>query len=189
MPIYDYACTVCGRVVEVVHGINGQRPERLRDVRRRDEEAASSSPAIHFKGSGWAKKDSPLRTARRTKAAAHRLPQGGGGQQSRRRPETEPSNRRLDRASRRRREDRDRASSEARSRRATKPEAPAHDAEAPAATSDADARLSMPKPASDWITLARGVRASSPPPTSRSAATRSRAGPSRASSRASGPGA
>ena len=27
MPIYDYACTDCGRVVEVVHGVNGQGPQ------------------------------------------------------------------------------------------------------------------------------------------------------------------
>lgn len=58
MPIYDYSCTNCGRVTEVIHGINdaGPRfcPECGADGTMRK---AVSAPAVLFKGSGWAKVD------------------------------------------------------------------------------------------------------------------------------------
>jgi putative FmdB family regulatory protein len=56
MPLYDYRCTECGREVEVMHGIDGHGPatcETCGGAMRK----ALSTPAIHFKGSGWAKKD------------------------------------------------------------------------------------------------------------------------------------
>jgi len=56
MPIYEYECTSCGRRVEVVHGIHADRPttcEHCGGTLRK----TMSAPAIHFKGSGWAKKD------------------------------------------------------------------------------------------------------------------------------------
>ena len=67
MPIYDYACTVCGRVVEVVHGVNGQGPQACETCGGAMKKLLSS-PAVHFKGSGWAKKDRGASTS--TKAAA-----------------------------------------------------------------------------------------------------------------------
>jgi putative FmdB family regulatory protein len=56
MPIYDYRCTACGREVEVMHGINETGPEACAHCGGTMRKALSS-PAIHFKGSGWAKKD------------------------------------------------------------------------------------------------------------------------------------
>jgi putative FmdB family regulatory protein len=56
MPIYDYRCTSCGRMIEVSHAIGGQGPAACSScggVMRK----ALTAPAIHFKGSGWAKKD------------------------------------------------------------------------------------------------------------------------------------
>jgi putative FmdB family regulatory protein len=56
MPLYDYRCTECGREVEVMHGIHDSGPatcEHCGGAMRK----ALSPPAIHFKGSGWAKKD------------------------------------------------------------------------------------------------------------------------------------
>jgi putative FmdB family regulatory protein len=79
MPIYDYACTVCGRVVEVVHGINGQGPTSC-ETCGGPMKKLMSSPAVHFKGSGWAKKDRRSNGST-TKAAAH-AGQGGGGAES-----------------------------------------------------------------------------------------------------------
>ncbi len=76
MPIYDYACTVCGRVVEVVHGINGQGPAAC-ETCGGPMKKLMSSPAVHFKGSGWAKKDRSS-NGTSTKAAA-RGAQGGSG--------------------------------------------------------------------------------------------------------------
>ena len=79
MPIYDYACTVCGRVVEVVHGINGQGPAAC-ETCGGPMKKLMSSPAVHFKGSGWAKKDRSS-NGTSTKAAA-RGAQGGSGAES-----------------------------------------------------------------------------------------------------------
>jgi len=67
MPTYEYRCSACGRQVEVMHGIYDQGPticQSCGGVMRK----ALSSPAIHFKGSGWAKKDA--QAASRSKVGA-----------------------------------------------------------------------------------------------------------------------
>ena len=56
MPRYDYRCSSCGREVEVMHGIHESGPQAC-DHCGGAMRKALSSPAIHFKGSGWAKKD------------------------------------------------------------------------------------------------------------------------------------
>ncbi len=56
MPIYDYRCSSCGNQVEVIHSIDGSGPTEC-DVCGSTMRKALSAPAIHFKGSGWAKKD------------------------------------------------------------------------------------------------------------------------------------
>jgi putative FmdB family regulatory protein len=56
MPIYDYRCTDCGREVEVSHGIHAAGPATCESCGGTMRKALSA-PAIHFKGSGWAKKD------------------------------------------------------------------------------------------------------------------------------------
>ena len=86
MPVYDYLCTACDHRADILHGINDPGPFFCpscgSEGTMRKQFAA---PAIHFKGSGWAKKDrgsaaytkaaarppgrpraSPSRTARRT---------------------------------------------------------------------------------------------------------------------------
>jgi putative FmdB family regulatory protein len=66
MPLYDYRCAACGHEVEVMHSVHGTGPdlcERCGGPMRK----ALSPPAIHFRGSGWAKKDA--RAASSTKAA------------------------------------------------------------------------------------------------------------------------
>lgn len=76
MPIYDYRCTQCGHEVEVIHPIGGTGPEtceRCGGVMRK----ALSAPAIHFKGSGWAKKDA--QTASKPKSAAGKSDADTGG--------------------------------------------------------------------------------------------------------------
>ena len=67
MPIYDYVCSACGHRMEVVHGIHGHGPEHC-PVCGGAMRKAFVAPAVHFKGSGWAKKDRGA--ARSTKAAA-----------------------------------------------------------------------------------------------------------------------
>jgi putative FmdB family regulatory protein len=56
MPLYDYRCTSCGREVEVMHSIHDQGPETCAACGGTMHKVLSP-PAIHFKGSGWAKKD------------------------------------------------------------------------------------------------------------------------------------
>ena len=58
MPIYDYLCSNCRHVTEVIHGINDPGPRFCPSCGADGTmRKALVNPAIHFKGSGWAKKD------------------------------------------------------------------------------------------------------------------------------------
>ena len=92
MPIHDYTCARCGHLIEVIHGIHEGGPRfcpscGAEGTMRR----GFSAPAVHFKGSGWAKKDrSAISSAGKSRtsksgdeaAAAGRSPGGGGGEAS-----------------------------------------------------------------------------------------------------------
>ena len=67
MPTFDYRCTACGRVFEVLHGVHASGPERC-EVCGGALSKLISAPAIHFKGSGWAKKDA--RDSARSRSAS-----------------------------------------------------------------------------------------------------------------------
>jgi putative FmdB family regulatory protein len=67
MPSYDYGCTACGRVFDVMHGVHGSGPERC-EVCGGALRKLISAPAVHFKGSGWAGKDA--RDSGRARATA-----------------------------------------------------------------------------------------------------------------------
>jgi len=69
MPLYDYRCTECDREVEVMHGIHDSGPEACEECGGAMRKALSS-PAIHFKGSGWAKKDAAAASAKKAKPKA-----------------------------------------------------------------------------------------------------------------------
>lgn len=56
MPHYDYVCAACGRRTDVRHGIHEPGPTVCPDCGGALRKALST-PAIVFKGSGWAKKD------------------------------------------------------------------------------------------------------------------------------------
>ena len=56
MPFYDYVCTSCGHEMEVMHSVHDQGPEvcpRCGGAMKK----ALAAPAVHFKGSGWARKE------------------------------------------------------------------------------------------------------------------------------------
>lgn len=58
MPIYDYVCSACGHRTEVVHGINDTGPRFCPSCGAEGTlKKGFNTPAILFKGSGWAKKD------------------------------------------------------------------------------------------------------------------------------------
>jgi putative FmdB family regulatory protein len=58
VPIYDYVCSNCGHLTEVVHGIHETGPKFCPNCGAEGTMTkAFAPPTIHFKGSGWAKKD------------------------------------------------------------------------------------------------------------------------------------
>jgi putative FmdB family regulatory protein len=57
VPLYDYDCAACGRRIEVVHGVHAPGPTRCPNCGGGPLRKAISAPAVHFKGSGWAKKE------------------------------------------------------------------------------------------------------------------------------------
>ena len=56
MPTYDYVCAN-GHRFEVLHGVNDAGPAACPVCSSHDVRKAFTTPTIHFKGSGWAKKD------------------------------------------------------------------------------------------------------------------------------------
>jgi putative FmdB family regulatory protein len=79
VPTYDYVCTECGQRMEVVHGIHEQGPTTCPVCGGRVRKAVAA-PAVHFKGSGWAKKDRGAAVA--TRAAAKADAGGDGASES-----------------------------------------------------------------------------------------------------------
>ena len=57
MPIYEYVCSNCGHRMEVVHSIHGHGPGECPECGG-PVKKAFSPPAVHFKGTGWARKES-----------------------------------------------------------------------------------------------------------------------------------
>ena len=56
MPTYDYVCQNCGHAMEVMHSVHGHGPAscpKCGGAMKR----AFSPPAVHFKGTGWARKE------------------------------------------------------------------------------------------------------------------------------------
>lgn len=74
MPLYDYDCAACGRRFEVVHGVQAEGPTVCPICGRGPIRKAISAAAVHYKGSGWAKKE---RRATVTSAASRAPGEGG----------------------------------------------------------------------------------------------------------------
>ncbi len=56
MPIHDYVCSNCGHTMEVMHSVHGHGPSNCPKCGGAMKRAFAA-PAVHFKGSGWARKD------------------------------------------------------------------------------------------------------------------------------------
>jgi len=57
VPLYDYDCANCGRRFEVIHGVHADPPTSCPLCGGGPVKKAIQAPAVHFKGSGWAKKE------------------------------------------------------------------------------------------------------------------------------------
>ena len=73
MPLYDYECAACGRRFEVFHGVHAEGPTSCPLCGKGPVRKAITAAAVHYRGSGWAKKE------RRTAAASKTGADGGSG--------------------------------------------------------------------------------------------------------------
>ncbi|HET7727089.1 MAG TPA: FmdB family zinc ribbon protein [Candidatus Limnocylindrales bacterium] len=68
MPIYEYVCTACDHRADILHGLNDPGPNFCPSCGKEGTMRKQfAPPAIHYKGSGWAKKD---RSVKPSKAAS-----------------------------------------------------------------------------------------------------------------------
>jgi putative FmdB family regulatory protein len=56
VPFYDYICQKCGHELEVSHPVQGRGPASCPKCGGAMKKVISA-PAVHFKGSGWARKE------------------------------------------------------------------------------------------------------------------------------------
>ena len=70
MPLYDYDCAACGRRFETVHGLFDDPPIACPLCGSGPVRKAIGAPAVHYKGSGWAKKERRAKPASATSSTA-----------------------------------------------------------------------------------------------------------------------
>ncbi|MDO8486040.1 MAG: zinc ribbon domain-containing protein [Candidatus Limnocylindrales bacterium] len=80
MPLYDYDCAACGRRLEVVHGVHAPGPAHCPNCGGGPLKKAITAPAVHFKGSGWAKRDRRATVAPGTSKASTDAPATADGE-------------------------------------------------------------------------------------------------------------
>ena len=79
MPTYDYVCTSCGHAMEVMHTVHGDGPAACPRCGARMRKAIAPL-AVHFKGTGWARKErSPSRPAKAESKAPGSSEASAGG--------------------------------------------------------------------------------------------------------------
>ena len=78
MPIYDYLCTACDHRADILHGINDPGPLYCPSCGAEGAMRKQFAvPAIHYKGSGWAKKDRGSSTSTKAAARSSDAPRSG----------------------------------------------------------------------------------------------------------------
>jgi putative FmdB family regulatory protein len=84
MPAYDYTCAACGRRFEVIHGVHAEGPTSCPLCGKGPVRKAITAAAVHYRGSGWAKKErrTPV-AAGASKAGDDASGDGGSGQDAR----------------------------------------------------------------------------------------------------------
>jgi putative FmdB family regulatory protein len=79
VPIYDYRCSACDHLAELLLGRNDPPPQFCPSCGAEGTmRKAINAPTIHFKGSGWAKKDRSTAAAAASKSAANDTDGSGG---------------------------------------------------------------------------------------------------------------
>jgi putative FmdB family regulatory protein len=80
VPVYEYRCTACGHRTDILHGINQPGPNFCPNCgAEATMRKTISAPSIHFKGSGWAKKDRASATKTKAAAKSEAAPTTGDG--------------------------------------------------------------------------------------------------------------
>jgi putative FmdB family regulatory protein len=74
MPTYDYECAACRRRFEVVHGVHAEGPTACPICGKGPVRKVITAANVHYKGSGWAKKE-----RRSTATAAAKNASSGNG--------------------------------------------------------------------------------------------------------------
>jgi len=70
VPIYEYICSACGHRTDILHGVHDAGPHFCAECGAEGAmRKAVVAPAVHFKGSGWAKKERRSGTAPKTDPA------------------------------------------------------------------------------------------------------------------------
>jgi putative FmdB family regulatory protein len=79
VPVYEYRCTNCGHRTDILHGIMQPGPKFCPACGAEGTMRKTiSAPSIHFKGSGWAKKDRASATKTKAAAKSDASPKAGG---------------------------------------------------------------------------------------------------------------
>ncbi len=78
MPTYDYRCAACGNRFELVHGVHGAGPDVCPSCGVGPVTKAITAPAVHFKGSGWAKKERRASTSSGSRSGGGTADDDGG---------------------------------------------------------------------------------------------------------------
>jgi putative FmdB family regulatory protein len=79
MPTYDYICHHCGHRFEVIHGVHTEGPSTCPVCGSHQVLKAVTAPAVHYKGSGWAKKDRGA-SARKSSSGTEEKPAAATGE-------------------------------------------------------------------------------------------------------------
>jgi putative FmdB family regulatory protein len=81
VPFYDYICQKCGHEIEVMHPVHGHGPEACPQCGGPMKKALVA-PAVHFKGSGWARKEKTSKPSRSAAKSDSESSESGAGSSS-----------------------------------------------------------------------------------------------------------
>jgi putative FmdB family regulatory protein len=79
MPVYDYDCAACGRRFEAIHGVHAEGPAVCQLCGGGPVRKAVTAAAVHYRGSGWAKKERRSVTAGKPTGETNATSDAGSG--------------------------------------------------------------------------------------------------------------